>query len=78
MEFARVLFWCAGLWDVLVLMPMYFTYGKVGKYFPRSPTHPEFYYGFVGVTLACQLGFFVIPTDPLPFGAKRSRAWRIC
>jgi len=64
MKFAKVIFWCAGAWGVLVLTPMYFLYGKVGKYSPPAPTHPEFYYGFVGVTLVWQVAFLVIPTDP--------------
>ena len=64
MKFAKILFWCAGAWGFLVVMPMYFLYGKVGQYFPPSPTHPEFYFGFVGVTLAWQLAFFVIAIDP--------------
>jgi len=67
MKFARVLFCCAGVWGVLVLAPMYFMYGKVGEYSPPPPTHPEIYYGFLGVTLAWQLAFFVIASDPARF-----------
>ena len=67
MKFARILFWCAGTWGFLVLMPMYFIYSEVGKYSPPPPTHPELYYGFVGVTLAWQVAFFVIATDPARF-----------
>jgi len=67
MKFAKIIFWCAGAWGVLVLAPMYFMYGKVGYYSPPSPTHPEFYYGFVGVALAWQFAFFVIATDPARF-----------
>jgi hypothetical protein len=64
MKFARLLFYCAGVWGVLVLTPVYFMYSKIGKYSPPPPTHPELYYGFVGVTLAWQLAFFVIARDP--------------
>jgi hypothetical protein len=46
---------------------MFFMYSKVGQYSPPSPTHPELYYGFAGVTLAWQLAFFVIATDPARF-----------
>ena len=67
MKFAKITFWSAGAWGVLVVMPMYFIYGKVGTYSPPSPTHPEFYYGFVGVTLAGPFVFFVIATDPVRF-----------
>lgn len=64
MKFARLLFCCAGAWGSLVLTPMYFMYSTVGKYSPPAPTHPELYYGFAGVTLAWQLAFFVIASDP--------------
>jgi hypothetical protein len=64
MKFARLVFCCAGAWGGLVLTPMYFMYSKIGKYSPPPPTHPELYYGFAGVTLAWQLAFFVIASDP--------------
>jgi hypothetical protein len=67
MKFARILFCCAGAWGFLVLTPMYFMYSKIGKYSPPTPTHPELYYGFAGVTLAWQLAFFVIASDPERF-----------
>jgi hypothetical protein len=67
MKFARVLFNCAGAWGLLVLTLMYFMYSKVGEYSPPPPTHPELYYGFMGVTLAWQLAFFVIASDPARF-----------
>ncbi len=67
MRFARVLFWGAGAWGILVVAPMYFLYGKLAQHFPPPPTHPELYYGFVGVTLAWQFAFFVIASDPLRF-----------
>lgn len=64
MKFARLVFCCTGALGTLVLMPRYFMYGKIGKNSPPPPTHPEFYYGFAGVTLAWQLAFFVIASDP--------------
>jgi hypothetical protein len=67
MRFAKIVFWCAGAWGLLVLTPMYFMYGRVGQYSPPYPTHPEFYYGFVGVTLVWQFVFFVIAMDPVRF-----------
>ena len=67
MRFAKIAFWIAGTWGVLVLTPMYLLFSKVGVYSPPSPTHPEFYYGFVGVALAWQFAFFVIATDPARF-----------
>lgn len=68
MKFAKIIFWCAGAWGVLILTPMYFLYAKIGEYNP-PPTHAEFYYGFVSVALAWQIAFFVIATDPARFRA---------
>ncbi len=65
MKFARLLFFSAGAWGIVVITPMYFMYSKIGKYSPPSPTHPELYYGFAGVTLAWQFAFFVIASDPV-------------
>ena len=51
----------------MVVTPMFFMYSRIGKYSPPPPTHPELYYGFAGVTLAWQLAFFVIASDPARF-----------
>jgi hypothetical protein len=64
MKFAKVVFWGAAIWGILVLTPMYFLYEKVGESYPPPLTHPEFYFGFAGVGLACQFVFAVIATDP--------------
>ncbi len=34
---------------------------------PPAITHPEFFYGFVGVTLAWQVLFVLIATDPVRY-----------
>ena len=67
MRFAKAVFWIAGTWGVLVLVPLYFTFDAVGRQTPPPITHPEYYYGFVGVALAWQVAFFVIGSDPLRF-----------
>lgn len=64
MKFARIVFWCAGIWGVLVLTPLYFLFDRIGRDSPPAITHPDFFYGFVGVALAWQIAFFVIATDP--------------
>jgi hypothetical protein len=57
-------FWIAGIWGVVVLVPLYFIYDYVGKQDPPPLNHPQFYYGFVGVGLAWQFAFMVIASDP--------------
>jgi hypothetical protein len=64
MKFARVVFYIAGIWGVLLLIPLYFLFDITGRTFPPPITHAEFYYGFLSVTLAWQIAFLVIATDP--------------
>ena len=64
MKFARITFIAAGTIGTLVLVPLYFQLEKMGVDNPPAITHPEFYYGFIGVALAFQIVFIVISTDP--------------
>jgi hypothetical protein len=67
MRFAKIVFWIAGIWGVLVLTPLYFLLDTIGRQTPPALTHPQFYFGFVGVALAWQIAFLVIATDPVRF-----------
>jgi len=67
MRFAKVVFWIAAIWGVLVLAPLYFMFDLIGRQDPPPITHPGFYYGFVGAGLAWQIAFIVIAVDPARF-----------
>ena len=67
MTFAKRLFRIAGLSGLLILLPMYFVERQYGLDYPPPVTHPEFYYGFVGVTVACQVMFLIISVDPIRY-----------
>ena len=67
MQFARYTFAAAGTIGILVLLPMYFLLEKTGNNNPPPVTHPEFYYGFVGVALAFQIVFLMIASDPVKY-----------
>ncbi len=67
MNFARRVFLVAGIYGVVVLVPQYFMEARVGRDFPPPITHPEFFYGFLGVALAWQILFFVIAHDPIRY-----------
>lgn len=67
MKFAKVVFSIAGIYGVLVIAPQYFLEAKTGIDYPPAITHPEFYYGFVGVTLAWQVLFLILARDPLRY-----------
>lgn len=65
MKFARIVFWIAGIWGILILTPLYFMFDLIGRQDPPPITHPAFYYGFVSVGLAFQIAFMVIARDPV-------------
>jgi hypothetical protein len=67
MKFAKIVFWAAGLWGILVITPLFFIFDLVGRQDPPPVTHPGFYYGFATAALAWQLAFFVIASDPVRF-----------
>ena len=67
MTFAKRVFRIAGVSGVLIMLPMYFIEQEYGTDYPPAITHPEFFYGFVGVTLACQVMFLIISTDPIRY-----------
>ncbi|HVS31465.1 MAG TPA: hypothetical protein VMS98_08415 [Thermoanaerobaculia bacterium] len=67
MSFAKRVFFIAGIYGVLALVPQYFMEARIGRDFPPPITHPEHFYGFIGVALAWQVLFFVIARDPVRY-----------
>lgn len=67
MKFAKVVFWIAGVWGILVLTPLYFLFDYIGRQDPPRLTHPQFYFGFIGVAMVWQLAFLWIASDPVRF-----------
>ncbi len=67
MNFARWVYFTAGIYGILLLTPMYFTEQQVSRDFPPAITHPEHYYGFIGVTLAWQVLFLILSRDPVRY-----------
>jgi len=67
MRFAKVVFWIAGIWGLLIIAPLYFLFDIIGRQDPPPITHPGFFFGFVGLALAWQFAFFFIATDPARF-----------
>jgi hypothetical protein len=62
-RFASRVFLVAGIYGLLVMSPQYFLEAQVGRDYPPPITHPENFYGFIGVALAWQLAFLVIARD---------------
>jgi hypothetical protein len=64
MKFAKIVFWIAGIWGLIVITPLYFLFDIIGQKDPPPITHPGFFYGFVGLALAWQVAFCFMATDP--------------
>jgi len=63
-NFAKRVFLVAGIYGLIVLVPQYFLEARTGRDFPPPITHPEYYYGFIGVAVAWQIVFLLISRDP--------------
>jgi len=69
MKFAKAVFLIAGIYGVVILTPMYFLESRIGRDQPPAITHPEYFYGFVGIALAWQVLFLILSRDPLRYRA---------
>jgi hypothetical protein len=69
MRFAKIVYTVAGIYGLLVLLPQYFLEEKTGRDYPPAITHPEYYYGFIGVALAWQVLFLILARDPVRYRA---------
>jgi hypothetical protein len=67
MSSASWIFWLAGAYGIVVLVPQYFLLEKISRDVPPAITHPEYFYGFIGVAVAWQVAFLVIGFDPPRF-----------
>ena len=68
-RFARIAFAVAGVYGLLVMLPQYWLEERIGRDTPPAITHPEYFYGFVGVVIAWQLAFLLVARDPARYRA---------
>ena len=69
MKFSKIVFTVAGIWGIVVTLPLYFLYDFIGRRSPPAINPPEFYYGFAGVTLTWQVVFLLIARNPARYRA---------
>ena len=67
MNFAKWVFRIAGTIGLLQVVPLYFYEAQLAVDMPPAIAHPEYYYGFAGVTLAWQVAFLLIGSDPMRY-----------
>jgi hypothetical protein len=61
---SRYIFLIAGMYGILVTLPLFFMEQRLNAEYPPAITHPEYFYSFAGVTLVFQFLFFFIAFDP--------------
>ena len=64
---ARRIFLVAGIYGLVVTVPLYFSENPSGIDYPPAITHPEWYYGFAGVVIAWAILFLFLSRDPIRF-----------
>lgn len=52
-----------------MLLPQYFLEERNGRDYPPPITHPEYFYGFIGVAVAWQVLFLILSRDPVRYRA---------
>jgi hypothetical protein len=67
MKFAKWVYAIAGVYGLLVTLPLFFSENQIGEMMPPFINHPEYYYGFAFAVLAWQVAFLVIARDPLRY-----------
>lgn len=74
-RFASRVYRAAGIYGIVSLLPQYFLEARVGRDFPPPITHPEYFYGFVGLALVWQFAFLLIAKDPQRYRALMPITW---
>jgi hypothetical protein len=64
---ARRVFTIAGIYGLIVILPLFLGPDRFSRTYPPPLTHPVFFYGFAGTALAWQVAFLIIGRDPVRF-----------
>ena len=67
MKFAKWVFRTAGIYGLVVMIPIAFAEKLIEQIMPPAVNHPEFFYGFVLLNLCWQVLYLFLARDPLRF-----------
>jgi hypothetical protein len=66
-RFSRFAFRLAAFIGLAEIVPLYFSESLINRAQPPAITHPEFYYGFIGVVVSWQIAYLIISEDPMRY-----------
>lgn len=75
MKFAKWVYAIAGIYGLLVTLPLFFSEQPIGVLMPPALNHVEYYYGFAFAVTAWQIAFLVIARDPLRYRGMMPVTW---
>ena len=64
---AKLIFRVAAVWAILALTPILFFPNRIGNPVPRPLTEPEYFHGFLALSLLFALLYLVIATNPIRY-----------
>lgn len=67
MRLAKWTFRTAGIFGLLVMVPMLFAEAWIEQVMPPAVNHPEFFYGFVILNTCWQILYLFLSRDPIRF-----------
>lgn len=67
MKFAKWTFRIAGIYGLLVMIPIAFAEKAIEQIMPPAVNHPEFFYGFVLLNICWQILYLFLAQDPIRY-----------
>ena len=67
MKLAKWTFRTAGVFGLIVMIPMLFVENLIEQIMPPPVNHPEFFYGFVVLNICWQILYLFLAKDPIRF-----------
>ena len=64
---AKLIYRIAGIYGLVVLLPLFLAEDLIGRQAPPPITHPEYFYGFLGAATVMQLVYLTIAGDPVRY-----------
>ena len=67
MKIAKWIFRIAGIYGLVVMIPIAFSEKLIEQMMPPAVNHPEFFYGFVLLNISWQVLYLILARDPVQY-----------